>query len=107
MELAIGEYILGQVKKNEVETAQAAYLAALKTLQGKSFNHLLLLQEKESKAKQKALLEAIPLTHTVDGVWCADLTEDLAAGVEVGTIEPNGEPDGDIIIYPGPGRRDI
>jgi len=97
----IGQYIVGQAKKADVDAAQSAYLAAMKTLQAKSSSHSLLLQEQESKTKQKALLEAIPLAHTVDGVWCADLTEDLAAGVEVGTIEPNGEPDGDIIIYPG------
>lgn len=97
---AIGQYSLGLIKKSNVEKAQSDYTTALKTLQEKSFSYSLLLQEKESKTKQKALLEAIPPAHTVDGVWCADLTEDLAAGAEVGTIEPNGEPDGDIIIYP-------
>lgn len=101
LDTVIGQYIVGQAKKTDVEAAQTAYLAAMKTLQAKSSIHSLLLQEKESKTKQKNLLEAIPLAHTVNGVWCADLTEDLATGVEVGTIEPNGEPDGDIIIYPG------
>lgn len=101
LDTVIGQYIVGQAKKSDVDAAQSAYLAAMKTLQAKSSSHSLLQQEQESKTKQKALLEAIPLAHTVDGVWCADLTEDLAAGVEVGTIEPNGEPDGDIIIYPG------
>ena len=101
LDTVISQYIVGQAKKADVDAAQSAYLASMKTLQAKSSSHSLLLQEQESKTKQKALLEAIPLAHTVDGVWCADLTEDLAAGVEVGTIEPNGEPDGDIIIYPG------
>ncbi|MEN6375572.1 MAG: hypothetical protein ABFD75_12460 [Smithella sp.] len=101
MDTIIGQYSLGQAKKTEVESAQSACLAAMKALQEKYFTYSLLLQEKESKTKQKALLEAIPLAHTVEGVWCADLTEDLEAGAEVGTIEPNGEPDDDIIIYPG------
>lgn len=101
LDTVIGQYIVGAAKKVDVDAAQNAYLASMKTLQAKTSSHSLLLQEQESKTKQKALLEAIPLAHTVDGVWCADLTEDLAAGVEVGTIEPNGEPDGDIIICPG------
>jgi len=101
LDTVIGQYTVGAAKKADVDAAQNAYLAAMKTLQAKTSSHSLLLQEQESKTKQKALLEAIPLAHTVDGVWCADLTEDLAAGVEVGTIEPNGEPDGDIVIYPG------
>lgn len=101
LDTVIGQYIVGTAKKTDVDAAQNAYLAAMKTMQAKTSSHSLLLQEQESKTKQKALLEAIPLAHTVDGVWCADLTEDLAAGVEVGTIEPNGEPDGDIVICPG------
>lgn len=46
------------------------------------------------------LQAAIDRAERTQEAWCADLTEDLAADTEVGTIEINGEAD-TIIIHPG------
>jgi len=54
--------------------------------------------EQISLTKQQSALAAA-LTADQRDVWCADFTEDLAAGTEVGTIEINGDAD-QILITP-------
>ena len=97
---AIGKLILKQITATDVNTAQSVFLAALTNYESKRIAYSLLLQEQESKTKSKTLLQAVVLPDTRNGVWCADLTENLAAGEEVGTIEVNGESK-HIIIFPG------
>jgi len=97
---AIGKLILKQITAAAVNTVQRAFLAALTAYESKRIAWSLLLQEQESKTKRKILLESVALAETRNSIWCADLTENLAAGEEVGTIEIDGE-DSEILIYPG------
>lgn len=99
---AIGKLILKQMTSEQVSGVQKAYLTALGTYETKRVAYSLLLQEQESKTKEKTLLEKALVTEYRNDVWCADLTEDIAAGTEVDTIEVNGESSKTIapIIYP-------
>ncbi|MEI7635868.1 MAG: transglutaminase-like cysteine peptidase [Syntrophus sp. (in: bacteria)] len=56
--------------------------------------------EKASLEKEQALITKALLPVTRTGIWCADLTEDMAAGKAVGTIEINGE-EASMNIMPG------
>lgn len=60
-------------------------------------------QELKKTAMEKEierLQNLIDQAEATQSAWCADLTEDLAADAEVGTIEINGE-DKQILIHPG------
>lgn len=76
-----------------VNKALAAYQDKKKIL-----NNLKL--EMTSLEKEKKLLEAIKPSIPRANVWCADLTENLTAGKNVGTIEINGEGGGRMLIMP-------
>jgi predicted transglutaminase-like cysteine proteinase len=101
LDAAIGNLILGIIKQADVTKPQKEYLDALTLFQNKSTAYSLLIQEQESKTKQKKLLQDALTPQSRNGVWCADLTEDLIPGEEVGTIEVNGEASIAPIIYPG------
>ena len=103
---AVGKWILKQMTADQVSVVQAAYLAALAIYNTKSVAYSLLQKEQESKTKEKTLLLKALEPEYRNNVWCADLTEDLAPGEEVGTIEVNGESSIAPIIYPG-GEYDI
>ena len=84
-----------------VSKAQAAAVAAQNSLVEKRriFNNLnleLVSLDKEEWAIKKAIEKV-----TCYDVWCADLTENLAVGAIVGTIEINGEGSGRLLIMPG------
>lgn len=96
---AITELINKQTTAAAVSDLQKVHATAQQQYSTKYSNYNLLILEKESKTKRLALLEDALASDYRDNIWCADLTENLAAGAEVGTIEINGE-DTQIIIYP-------
>jgi len=57
--------------------------------------------ETTSLTMEKDRLENLMTEVLLDDIWCADLTENLAAGASVGTVELNGELCDDPIIMPG------
>ena len=97
----INKLILGTFKQADVSKMQTEFFAALAAYTTKSFAYSLLQQEQESKTKEKTLLLKALEPEYRSNVWCADLTEDLAPGEEVGTIEVSGESSIAPIIYPG------
>jgi len=97
---AIYTYSLKLNEQGDVNKAHAEFIKAQSAYQAAEVNYSLLLQEKESKTKEKALLQAALVVETRDAIWCADYTTDLAAGAEVGTIEINGETK-QLLVYPG------
>lgn len=83
--------------RNNLYAKVAAYASAVHA-------RALLKAELIALKKEKDYLNEVTMTVLVDDVWCADLTEDLAPGTEVGMIEINGEGDDEdnqIIIMPG------
>lgn len=96
---AITDLINKQTTAAAVSDLQKVHATAQQQYSTKYSNYNLLILEKESKTKRLALLEDALASDYRDNIWCADLTENLAAGAEVGTIEINGE-DTQIIIYP-------
>lgn len=96
---AVASYALKLIEKEAVNLALSEFIKAQSEYSSAKINYSLLLQEKESKTKEKTLLQAALVTETRAGIWCADYTIDLAAGEEVGTIEINGESN-QLLIYP-------
>lgn len=60
----------------------------------------LLKAERESLTTEQARLTAAMAVEARAGIWCTDLTENLAVGANVGTMEINGVDD-QIILAPG------
>jgi predicted transglutaminase-like cysteine proteinase len=98
---AITDYNLKIITLDALQRVQGEYLAALSASQAKTTAYSLLIQEKESKTQAKKALEKAALPDYRTGVWCADLTQNLPAGEEVGIIEVNGESQIAPIIFPG------
>jgi hypothetical protein len=96
---AITDLINKQTTAAAVSDLQKAHATAQQQYSAKYSSYNLLILERESKTKRLALLQEAITSDSRTGIWCADLTENLAAGAEVGTIEINGE-DTQIIIYP-------
>lgn len=84
-------------KQQALYTKVAAYTTAIHA-------RAILKAELIALKKEKEYLDDLLMAVTVDDVWCADLTEDIAPGASVGIIEVNGEGDDEdnqIIIMPG------
>lgn len=100
LNMAITDLINEATTVEAVSDLQRAHATARQQYLAKYTNHKLLVLEKESKTKRLVLLQGAMAADYRDNIWCADLTENLAAGSEIGTIEINGE-DAHVIIYPG------
>lgn len=106
LDASINAYILDNSRRGDVDAAQKAYVDAMSAYQTQKVKHSTLILEQETKTKEKKSLESASALEIKNNVWCADLTEDLEAGAQVGTMEINGESGIAPIIYPG-GEDDL
>jgi len=86
------------VRLAEIAARLATLATAIAAAETAAEQSRLRLEQLCLQQQQTALTAAT--TADARAVWCADLTEDLEAGAEVGTIEVNGET-GQILITPG------
>jgi predicted transglutaminase-like cysteine proteinase len=100
LDVAIDAFIADNIKKDALLAAQTAVAAATSDLATKRRYLSSLKLEEVSLQKEKAMLETATAAEVRTGIWCTDLTEELATGTEVGTMEINGE-DTQIILTPG------
>lgn len=89
-----------KVAVTPVKQATAAVLAAQTALTTKRRALSVLRSEKAALTSEQARLTAAMATEARTGIWCTDLTENLAVNAIVGTMEMNGAPD-QIILTPG------
>ncbi len=82
-----------------VQSCRSALLRAQEALEASIRKSAALLLSKEALKKEQDMLTKATEVVARTGVWCADLTEVLAAGSTAGTIEVNGV-DSQIIIRP-------
>lgn len=97
------QYISGAKTYDDVTAAKTAVLAAEKTARDKKTETAYLKLQKVSLTKEKAILDSA-MASEQKYLWCADYTEDILNGREVGTIEVDGDNKW-INITPG-GKKD-
>jgi len=88
------------IAKTDTKTVQSAVVTAINEVTKKKQAWDKLKNEKLNLEREQARLNTAMATETKAGVWCIDLTSDLAVGQTVGTAEINGE-DTQILIVPG------
>lgn len=99
--LAIQAYRTGTGSADDIRKAQKDEIKArLALIEAQKIVRRLRL-ERESITKEKARLELVPSTERQAITWCTDLTENIEAGADVGTMEINGETIELVIIRPG------
>jgi predicted transglutaminase-like cysteine proteinase len=93
LDSALSNYISDQTKeKRDALTAAQTAAASKSTARVLAQRALTSIKTQQaSLTKEKTTIQAAMATEARTGIWCTDLTEDLAAGVEVGTMEVNGE----------------
>lgn len=94
------QYEVGSVKREVVTAATKAIVECEMTLLKKQRDLSFLQVEKTSLTQEQTRLNAAMAAEPRSNIWCTDLTEDLAVGATVGTMEMNGE-DSEIILTPG------
>jgi len=93
-------FLQGVSTRKELATAMAAVTSKMSELIKARRDLSLLNIEKNSITREQANIQAAVAPMASRSAWCTDLTEDLAAGVTVGTMEMNGVDD-QIILTPG------
>lgn len=94
------QYEAGSATRATVTAATKAIVECEMTLLKKQRDLSFLQVEKTSLTQEQTRLNAAMAAEPRANVWCTDLTEDLAVGATVGTMEMNGE-DNEIILTPG------
>ena len=87
IEVAVG----AEVPAVDQTTAQGKVIAAISDVTNKRRALSTLILERSSLETEQTMLNAAIVPVTRVGIWCADLTEDMAVNKVVGTIEVAGE----------------
>jgi predicted transglutaminase-like cysteine proteinase len=100
LDAVVFRFTIGTATRKEVTAATTTVLEKQAIFTQKQRDLSLLKIERGALTKEQVRINTAMATEARTGVWCTDLTEDLAVGATVGTMEMNSADD-QIILAPG------